>query len=344
MSIQIIDPFYKGSRKYITDLFIEHFILLGKQVELIRSTNEDFDTTDGVHSVRSFKLSEKKWYYRLNNKDIANLTKLVSINGGNLFINGINELFKFKFLLFLFNFKGYKFVIDYNYNIDESLFKRQIKRYLYKILSINVVALDERLLDINANIFWFPDIQPGEFNPKPFNNNEIKHLALIGKQNERKGIDNFISVLVSPESSNYKFSIFGKIENKNYENIIKKLPNVDYYTEYLTDAELNQKLNYVDVIVLPYSNTFIGSSGVLATAMKKKIPVLATAHGLVGYRVKRHRVGLTFQYNELPRSFFDCIEKFRLSDHYDAIELFNEEFSAIKFKKKTKELIEHFNN
>jgi len=58
----------------------------------------------------------------------------------------------------------------------------------------------------------------------------------------------------------------------------------------------------VSHIVLPYIN-FMGSSGVMLQALSYNIPVLVPDQGIIGYRVKRHNLGLTYSSDSFESQF-----------------------------------------
>jgi len=62
-------------------------------------------------------------------------------------------------------------------------------------------------------------------------------------------------------------------------------------------------------LVLPYRN-FFGSSGVMLQALNYGIPVLAPAIGVIGYRIRKYKLGMTY-YDKGKRSFINQFAKFR---------------------------------
>ena len=54
----------------------------------------------------------------------------------------------------------------------------------------------------------------------------------------------------------------------------------------------------VSHLILPYRN-FYGSSGVMLQALSFGIPVLAPENGIIGYRIKTHHLGSTYNDKEL---------------------------------------------
>ena len=59
-------------------------------------------------------------------------------------------------------------------------------------------------------------------------------------------------------------------------------------------------------VCLPYSPTFLSSSGVLNDAVQSDALVLATSHGLIGYRVDAYGLGYTFDHDNI-KGFYDAI-------------------------------------
>jgi hypothetical protein len=78
--------------------------------------------------------------------------------------------------------------------------------------------------------------------------------------------------------------------------------------EYLTDPYcIKYFFKSVSHLVLPYQN-FLGSSGVMLQALSYGIPVLVPDFGLIGYRVRRFNLGLTYSDNSLKKEFLRFVE------------------------------------
>jgi hypothetical protein len=75
----------------------------------------------------------------------------------------------------------------------------------------------------------------------------------------------------------------------------------------------------VSHLILPYHN-FLGSSGVMLQALEFGIPVLAPATAIIGYRIKKYNLGMTFtdnNFNSLKEQFFGFKETLPFSYQKD---------------------------
>jgi glycosyltransferase involved in cell wall biosynthesis len=70
------------------------------------------------------------------------------------------------------------------------------------------------------------------------------------------------------------------------------LSDFDFYTYYIPKERMDLLFNAADFVVLPYSKTLHGDSGVLAHACEYGLPVVASNVGELGKRVKDHNLGL----------------------------------------------------
>jgi hypothetical protein len=62
-------------------------------------------------------------------------------------------------------------------------------------------------------------------------------------------------------------------------------------------------------LILPYRN-FFGSSGVMLQALNYGIPVLAPEKGIMGYRINKYKLGLTYDDKD-PKSFINQFDSFK---------------------------------
>ncbi len=139
-------------------------------------------------------------------------------------------------------------------------------------------------------------------------------IALIGRQNQRKGfpfiLKNIHEIL---KVNNVVILISGKIENEYEEKLLLDIiknykKRIIYIPDYLSEQDIVYSYAAADVILLPYSFDFSFSSGVLARACAAGVPVIASSHGLVGERVKRYKIGLVFEYEDVKK-LLECINK-----------------------------------
>lgn len=77
---------------------------------------------------------------------------------------------------------------------------------------------------------------------------------------------------------------------------------LDYY---LTQEEEHRVFAAADIVLLPYVNHY-GSSNVLSRAAANGRMVLASDHGLLGYRVREYGLGKTYRHNDY-KSFLNAL-------------------------------------
>lgn len=102
--------------------------------------------------------------------------------------------------------------------------------------------------------------------------------------------------------------------SKEIHALKQKLKDQDRLFEtnqYLSDpACIERFFRSATHIVLPYQN-FPGSSGIMMQSLEYGIPVLVPDYGIIGYRVKKHKVGLTYNPqapNDLELRFKEFIQ------------------------------------
>lgn len=95
----------------------------------------------------------------------------------------------------------------------------------------------------------------------------------------------------------------------NTEEIISTLSNENRYFETNMFIEDFSTIEYffksITHLILPYQD-FFGSSGVMLQALEYGIPVLGPDSGIIGYRIKKHNLGLTYvesDFNSLKDQF-----------------------------------------
>ena len=65
------------------------------------------------------------------------------------------------------------------------------------------------------------------------------------------------------------------------------------------EEKLQEYYTSTDYVLLPYTPDFTASSGVLSYAAKFGKPIIATDHGLIGYKINRYRLGYTYRYDDI---------------------------------------------
>ncbi|HRP01664.1 MAG TPA: glycosyltransferase [Candidatus Kapabacteria bacterium] len=141
---------------------------------------------------------------------------------------------------------------------------------------------------------------------KSFNIPEEKIvLSIVGMLRPDKGLDFFIDS-VSKLEDTYKDKIFINIIGTDYLGYKHSLPKplaesgiqhrfIAKQTR-LTDDEFVDNIIVSDIYLVPYTRPSINQSGPLIDAAVRKIPVIGTDNGTIGYTIKKWNIGLTFEH------------------------------------------------
>lgn len=204
------------------------------------------------------------------------------------------------------------------------------KRFYRLILGIalvlsksRMIAFDERFENDRLIYKVLPDTWIGGFNDQDISYRQNRrNLGLpqdsfiflcIGKQDERKGIGFVLKNMDKIRSiDNASLLIAGEV-NRKFEEILRieiEKGGIIYRPSYIDESDLPYIFRAADCVLLPYSITFNASSGVLPRAAASGKPVIATSHGLVGYRVENYKLGLVFEYNN-SEEFLEKLKEIR---------------------------------
>jgi glycosyltransferase involved in cell wall biosynthesis len=221
-----------------------------------------------------------------------------------------------------------KYRVEYLFKLNpgyrfRSVALRIITNAALRLSGARLVAFDERIKFGRGNSFsgilpdpWFGDfsginreagrallnVRDGDF-----------VLLTLGKQDRRKGIDFLLGV--APElinRENFILAVIGRIEDgfkKEFEELKAKHPHrVIHINLFVPEADLSLYFAAADIFLLPYSRDFTATSGTLSRASASGVPVLATSHGLVGYRVATYGLGSVFEVSN-KASFLQATDK-----------------------------------
>lgn len=199
---------------------------------------------------------------------------------------------------------------------DEELFYSfLLKRF--SLLDISLL-IDENIASHNSNFTWLPDVfqQYAEAisneNEKSEQQKWIPKLKTFKDKNQnrflffyfgtaqfRRGYDTLLKLASETggcfihcglTNTNEKF-------NFNTDTLISILKNEDRYfetNEYIEDPGcIEFFFRSVTHMILPYRD-FFGSSGVMLQALQYGIPILAPNKGVIGYRIEKYNLGLTY--------------------------------------------------
>lgn len=186
---------------------------------------------------------------------------------------------------------------------------RAMTQWAVRASGAQLVAFDERLTpDTIPGAGLLPDPWFGPFSPEVREQGRALLgvgptdfvLLSLGRQDRRKGIDFLIASF--PELArerNVRLAVVGTISpefSEAFEDMKRRFQDrIVHVNGFVAEADLPKYFSAADAFLLPYSADFTATSGTLARAAASGVPVLATNHGLVGYRVKAYGLGATFK-------------------------------------------------
>jgi len=232
------------------------------------------------------------------------------------------------------------FYIYYNLNLINNLrYFKQLKsvwqsdiRFFHEVLNPycglvhETLQLDDYFVSKHKKTTWLPDVFQQyadkliteEYSSQRIwirklddfknANKGLFFLLYFGTEQPRRGYDQLMKLAVD---HNACFIHCGLRNNKyNYEYNVKDLRQVlkdrnhlFETNEYITDPIcIEYFFKSVSHLILPYDN-FYGSSGVMLQALSYGIPILVPDIGLIGYRVKKYNLGLTYIPNSIDKQF-----------------------------------------
>ena len=128
--------------------------------------------------------------------------------------------------------------------------------------------------------------------------NEIRVVAL-GRQSERKGLPDIIRAARElDQSSNIRLYVSGSLEpgQEKLRTPLQELTphSIVWRDSYVAEAEIRRTYRDSHYVLLPYARSFEGSSGVFSYAAAFGKPLIASDHGCIGYRIKKHGLGYVY--------------------------------------------------
>ncbi len=209
---------------------------------------------------------------------------------------------------------------------DNRLFHGLFLKY-FRLLD-SALYIDEYFVSSHSFSKWLPDVFQQyaetlviEENPeqrvwieklnafKERNTDRIIFLY-FGTAQKRRGYDMLLKMAVENKACFIHCGLTDSKEKYEYDDRELKsilqddgrlLETNQYISDPLCIEHFFKSVNY---LVLPYRN-FLGSSGVMLQALYYRIPVLVPEKGIMGYRVKKHNLGLTYNgdYDSLTEQF-----------------------------------------
>lgn len=140
-------------------------------------------------------------------------------------------------------------------------------------------------------------------------------MLSLGKQDRRKGIDFLIDVFPqAARDPHVKLAVVGTIAAEfaqPFAELQRNFPTqIVHVNRFVPESDLPKYFAATDAFLLPYSEDFTATSGTLARAAASGVPVLATHHGLVGYRVKAYGLGAVFGVGD-HATFIEALQTLR---------------------------------
>jgi glycosyltransferase involved in cell wall biosynthesis len=210
-------------------------------------------------------------------------------------------------------------------------------RFFYKFLNrtFNLLdsslSIDEFFVSKNKKIVFLPDVwqqyadtfvsekkseqriwmdRLDEF--KRINDNGI-FILYFGTAQKRRGYDTLLKLAIDNDACFIHCGLRSYKEKFNYDvdefrGILDKRGKLLETNEFISDPNcIDYYFKSVNYVVLPYEESFLGSSGVMLQALSYGIPVLVRDKGLLGYLVKKYNLGLTFSQDLLGNQFLRFI-------------------------------------
>lgn len=207
-----------------------------------------------------------------------------------------------------------------NWRSDNRLFHEFLLRR-FSLLD-KALYLDENFVQRHSNTYWLPDVFQEyadlliqETRPdqrvwmaklKDFLEKRTNKFRILyfGTAQYRRGYD---ILLKMADELNCCFIHCGLTnENEHFDyNIIELKKSLSHKgllfetNQFIEDSEcIEFFFRSITHIVIPYRN-FFGSSGIMLQALRFKIPVLAPENGIMGFRIKKYNLGMTYDSNDL---------------------------------------------
>ena len=213
---------------------------------------------------------------------------------------------------------------------DERVFFEFFLKY-FPLLD-SVLCIDENFVSKYSYSQWLPDvfqkftenIFQTESNPslawltrldnfKKQNNGRFVFLYFGTAQN-RRGYDTLLKMTVENDGCFLHCGLRGN-ETKFTENVDQLRSILQSENRFLETNEFIENPVIIEAffkmtthIILPYRR-FYGSSGVMIQALGYGIPVLVPENGIMGHRVKKHKLGLVFD-DKSPESLNKRFQQF----------------------------------
>lgn len=189
--------------------------------------------------------------------------------------------------------------------------KQKYNKFFRLFPHTSIGILDERIAEVKTNRHFFylpdpsPDVKWSERSVASYN--EPIKVMIVGLQTNRKGFDEIIKLLNQYEKhlSSISLHFVGRLSDDT-EQFRSQLTNsaiLKWDEGYFSEKEIRNFYHQCDYILMPYSTSFHGSSGVMAYATAFEKPMITTSHGCIGYRNKKYEMGFTYNYGKISKLY-----------------------------------------
>jgi glycosyltransferase involved in cell wall biosynthesis len=276
-------------------------------------------------------LPEGFWYGKIDNEQVVRLVgEIASRAKGevtHVHFSGLDEMFPALLDELVVQFEGTKERItfsmvqyDARYHFNNGVgfvkMRAKISAALQCLPSVKILLLDDRfeaglLPEFEKQVVVIPDPAPlsprvidrikAGLDPSALYDSAEKKIRVValGRQSDRKGLPDIIRAARElGDNSKTRIYISGPLEaeQERYRTPLAELTPVpiQWRDAYVSEEEIRRTYRDADYLLLPYDRSFEGSSGVFAYAAAFSKPIIATDHGCIGYRIKRHGLGYVY--------------------------------------------------
>lgn len=328
----IIEPNLRGSRLQVVANLIDAIIRLNQSSRVFLVTREDY-RTEHFEELISSRCSEVvvvpvtlnlggAWIKTLNSQEVgAILNAVLNLQSKHADVTviyaALDECMR---ALLLCWFRALKVglrarsIFAVKYRIDYLMRWRSSIRAFALTCATNVALLvtrarlitfDERLAKGQSRCQILPDPWFGEFGSvdkmrarELLNVPKDRFVVLsIGRQDRRKGFDTVMRIMrANVDSDSWLHLVVGRVDDAykaEFDLLKGQMATVHHVNEFVDEAQLPLYFAAADVCLLPYAADFNATSGVLPRAAAAGVPVVASRHGLVGFRVREFGLGAT---------------------------------------------------
>ena len=132
-------------------------------------------------------------------------------------------------------------------------------------------------------------------------------LLLTGRLKQYKGVQLLIDAMAYIDPDVLEMRIAGAASNEGWLHAARQLANCDLKLGWLSEDALVSEIDRADIVLAPYREA--SQSGVVALALARGRPVIATPVGGLPEQVRHHETGLIAE-DVTPAALSACISQF----------------------------------